>query len=412
MPVSPARQAVASLIGRALPAIILKTVAACLTSLFKVGDTRLMAFDLIAFVPHLLLRLGRSARAFAVAWLHVLLLGAQILVLACAPASYRNGRASGRLILRHIYLAMAPLLTWFLVMLSTLVSLVLIRIVVATAVSYGLSQYALEVLVRTLVLELIPLYAAIFVALRYSMPGAQRLRDRLARRQERAPGADRQQLLQTELLPRALAGTFAVLLLAALNCVVALLLTYLAVYGFSRWGLPTYTRSVGQVFSAAVTLIFALKTLFFSLAVAIVPIAASARRDADGHYRRGSDLSGVFPPLRGAAVDRNRLAARQLLLDRHGHDRASATAATVRSCRRPPAGGQEPRAEGNAVAAADVPRCCSARAAYLHLCTRRVRGQRSSLILITDDSEGVGRGYEHDLRRFCHRPRRAHRSRR
>jgi phospholipid/cholesterol/gamma-HCH transport system permease protein len=289
MPVSPARQAVASLIGRALPAIILKTVAACLTSLFKVGDTRLMAFDLIAFVPHLLLRLGRSARAFAVAWLHVLLLGAQILVLACAPASYRSARQR-QLILRQIYLATAPLLTWF-VMLSALVSLVLIRIVVATAVSYGLSQYALEVLVRTLVLELIPLYAALFVAVRFSMPGAQRMRDRLARRQERAPGADRQQLLQTELLPRALAGTFAVLLLAALNCVVALLLTYLAVYGFSRWGLPTYTRSVGQVFSAAVTLIFALKTLFFSLAVAIVPLAASAQRDADGRYHRGSDIS-------------------------------------------------------------------------------------------------------------------------
>jgi phospholipid/cholesterol/gamma-HCH transport system permease protein len=88
-----------------------------------------------------------------------------------------------------------------------------------------------------------------------------------------------------------LAGTFAVLLLAALNCVVALLLTYLTVHGFSRWGLPTYTRSVGQVFSAAVTLIFALKTLFFSLAVAIVPLAASAQRDADGRYHRGSDIS-------------------------------------------------------------------------------------------------------------------------
>ncbi|MEF8698420.1 MAG: ABC transporter permease [Candidatus Accumulibacter sp. UW20] len=248
-----------------------------------------MGFDLIAFVPHLLHRLRRSVLAFAVAWLHVLMLGAKILVIACAPASYRSARQR-QLILRQIYLATAPLLIWF-VMLSALVSLVLIRIVVATSVSYGLSQYALEVLVRTLVLELIPLYAALFVAVRFSMPGAQHLRERLARRQPQAPRGDEQQLLQTELLPRALAGTFAVLLLAALNCVVALLLAYLVVHGFSRWGLPTYTRSVGQIFSAAVTLIFSLKTLFFSLAVAIVPLAASAQRDADGAYPRGSDIS-------------------------------------------------------------------------------------------------------------------------
>ena len=46
-------------------------------------------------------------------------------------------------------------------------------------------------------------------------------------------------------------------------------------YGLSPWGLPGYTRTVGQVFDVAVTLGFLLKTLFFSLAVAVIPIAAS-----------------------------------------------------------------------------------------------------------------------------------------
>jgi phospholipid/cholesterol/gamma-HCH transport system permease protein len=45
-----------------------------------------------------------------------------------------------------------------------MVSLVVIHIVVVTAASYGLSQYALEMVVRVLVLELIPLVAALFVA--------------------------------------------------------------------------------------------------------------------------------------------------------------------------------------------------------------------------------------------------------
>jgi len=245
--------------------------------------------DLVSTLSNSLGRWGRRVRASWSAWWQVLLLGAQIMVLAFLPSSYQKGHQRHE-VLRCVYAATAPLLTWFLV-LSALISLVLIRIVVATATSYGLSQYALEVLVRTLVLELIPLYAAMFVAVRYAMPGAQRIRRLLADQQRRGIEHADPLLLRTELLPRALASVFSVLLLAAVSCVVALLLTYLTVYGFSPWGLPAYTRSVGGVFTPAVTLIFSLKTLFFSLAVAVVPLAAAAQRDAKGLYTRRSDIS-------------------------------------------------------------------------------------------------------------------------
>jgi phospholipid/cholesterol/gamma-HCH transport system permease protein len=234
-------------------------------------------------------RWGQRVRASWRAWWHMLLLGAQILVLAAVPSSYQRG-PQRHAVLSQLYLATAPLLTWFLV-LSALISVVLIRIVVATAYSYGLSQYALEVLVRTLVLELIPLYAALFVAVRYAMPGAQRVRGQLSAQQRAGQALGQGVLLTTELLPRALASVFSVLMLAALSCVIALVLTYLTVYGFSPWGLPGYTRSVGQVFTPAVTLIFTLKTLFFSLAVAVVPLAASAQQDTDGLYAQRSDIS-------------------------------------------------------------------------------------------------------------------------
>ena len=230
----------------------------------------------------------RVRAAWFSAW-RVLLIGAQIVVLACLPSSYHQG-AQRQAVWRHLYFATAPLLIAFLVF-SALVSVVLIRIVVATTYSYGLSQFALEVLVRTLVLELIPLYAALFVALRYAMPGAQALRKKLAALQRDGSTMEEQSLLRTELLPRALAAMFSVSLLAALSCVVALLLTYLTVYGFSPWGLPGYTRSVGGVFSPAVTLIFGLKTLFFSLAVAVVPLAVAAQADAQGRYSRTSDIA-------------------------------------------------------------------------------------------------------------------------
>lgn len=232
---------------------------------------------------------GRRIRASWAAWWHVLLLGAQVLVLAMTPSSYAQG-AQRSAVLRHLYRASAPLLTGFLT-LSALLSLVLIRIVVATAYSYGLSQYALEVLVRTLVLEIIPLYAAMFVALRHTMPEGQRIRKLLSQQHRQGMTHDQQTLLRNELLPRALAGIFSVLLLAAVSSVIALVLTYFNVYGFSHWALPAYTLAVGQVFTPAVVLIFSLKTLFFSLSVAIVPLAASARRDETGGFGRLSDIS-------------------------------------------------------------------------------------------------------------------------
>jgi phospholipid/cholesterol/gamma-HCH transport system permease protein len=247
------------------------------------------SMDPVSSTQDILKQWGARVRAAWFSAWRVLLIGAQIVVLAWLPSSYQKG-TQRQAVWRNLYLATAPLLTGFLV-LSALVSMVLIRIVVATAFSYGLSQYALEVLVRTLVLELIPLYAALFVALRYAMPGAQVVRKKLSTLQRNESAMEEQILLRTELLPRALATVFSVLLLAALSCVVALVLTYLTVYGFSPWGLPGYTRSVGSVFSPAVTLIFTLKTLFFSLAVAVVPLAAAAQPDAQARYSRTSDIS-------------------------------------------------------------------------------------------------------------------------
>ena len=230
----------------------------------------------------------RRRRAQLVAWWHTLQLGAQITVLMLSPSSYRGGRA--RAVLSHLVVAVLPLMPWFLV-LSALISLVIIRIVTATANSYGLSQYALELLVRTLVLELIPLFSALFVALRHAMPGAEQLRHQLDARQRagrRVPGI---QGLAGVLLPRALASVHAVVLLASLSGVVALVITYVVVHGFSPWALGAYTHDVGRVFNSVVSLIFLLKTGFFSLAVAVVPLAAAAEPDEGGRFVARSDMT-------------------------------------------------------------------------------------------------------------------------
>lgn len=199
-------------------------------------------------------------------------LGAVILVLALSPSSYSRQRWP--LLARHLYQATAPVLLWFTV-LSSLLGMVLIRIVVVTAQSYGLSQYAVDMVVRVLVLELIPLAAALFVALRITIPQSSELL--AAREAGEAPVTEgwNAHLWAQWVLPRALAGMFSVVMLAAVSCVVALVLAYLNLYGFTPWALGGYTRLVGQVFNPSVTLIFAFKTLFFALIVALIPLASS-----------------------------------------------------------------------------------------------------------------------------------------
>ncbi len=98
--------------------------------------------------------------------------------------------------------------------------------------------------------------------------------------------------MRAELLPRVAAGVFACITLAALSCVVALVMAYLGVYGFNLAGLPSYTRMFGQVFSPAVTLVFGIKTLLSSLAVAVIPLA-SALYDEGEALSQQSELGGL-----------------------------------------------------------------------------------------------------------------------
>lgn len=214
----------------------------------------------------------RAAQAWLASWWQIIHLGAVMLVLALSPASYRAARR--RHLAALLVTTCGPMLPGFTVV-TALISLIMIRIVTVTALSYGLSQYALEMVVRVLVLELIPLAAALFAALRATLPMAAEIARHRAggpidtlRRQSVDPAVD-------EVLPRVLAGMFAVLLLAALSCALTLLLAYLSVHGVTLGGFERYTRTVGRIFDPVVTLIFTLKVLLFSGAVTLIPIASA-----------------------------------------------------------------------------------------------------------------------------------------
>ena len=217
-------------------------------------------------------RWGAHAARYAAGWWRMLHLGAMAVVMALSPSTYH--RANRLATSRYIVTGTWQVLPWF-TLLTALVSLVVIRIVLVTAQSYGLSRYALEMVVRVLVLELLPLSAALFAALRASMAFDAHAMG-LASKGIPAIAATEDTLrrLRRDLVPQVAANAFAVLSLAMVSSTIVLLLAYLNVYGLSPWGLPDYTRTVGRVFDPAVTIGFVFKTVLFGLAVAVIPSAA------------------------------------------------------------------------------------------------------------------------------------------
>jgi len=216
------------------------------------------------------------------------LFGASALVIALFPSAH--SRTNLVAMAKHIYTSTWRVLPWF-TLATALFSLVLIRIVLVTALSYGLSQYALEMMVRVLVLELIPLGAALFVALRAGLAfnaGAAAPATHAGRSNEPVD-------FHNDVVPEVIASAFSVLSLAMVSSAIVLVLAYLNVYGLTLWGLVDYTRTVGRVFDPAVTAGFALKTILFGLAVAVIPMAAMLELSRQEGRTRSAASSTVQP---------------------------------------------------------------------------------------------------------------------
>jgi len=202
---------------------------------------------------HLLLRAIDHANTATKRWvlgsLRLWWHGAELCARCLSPGLYVG--ANGARVREQIYQATWPLVAGYSV-LTGLLSVVIIRIVLAAAADYGLSQFALNLLIRTLVLEVIPLLAATYVALRFTM---------VRQASARTP----------------IGAGFAVCFLAVTSAILVSGIAYLSVFGLSPWGGPAFTALIGAIFTPTVALVLVLKTLFFAGAVAVVPLV-SARR--------------------------------------------------------------------------------------------------------------------------------------
>jgi phospholipid/cholesterol/gamma-HCH transport system permease protein len=175
---------------------------------------------------------------------------------------------------RHLSAAAVEILPGF-VAVSILFSYVVVRIVGSTAREYGLSQYTTDLFVRVLVMELVPLFVALFVALRSGAALATDVALLRERGELEVPAGGGATAARQELLSRGIGVALAVLALTAVASALALVVAYFGLYGLSPWGHAAYSRAIGNVFGPVTAAGFVLKILFFALAVAVFPVSSS-----------------------------------------------------------------------------------------------------------------------------------------
>lgn len=157
---------------------------------------------------------------------------------------------------------------------ATLLGLVVAHISIAVMRDFGLTQYALELVFRALVLEIAPMLTALFVALRSGAAistevALMQVSGELEEMTKRSIDP-----FEREFVPRIVGVAFAMASLTVLGSALMLLLAYLVMYGFLPWGFDAYTRAIALVFDAATVLGFTLKCFIFGILVAMIPIAA------------------------------------------------------------------------------------------------------------------------------------------
>lgn len=224
----------------------------------------------MSWLTSFLTRRGAAALAAWRIWRDTLRFAGRALLTAATPSAYNS--ATRMVVMKQIYFTAVQILPGFTVF-AALLSFVLIQIVISTADQYGLSQYALEISMRVLVLELLPLLTALFVALRSGSAintevALMKIQGEIEALE--VSGVDTHRL---EFMPRVIGGMISVLSLTAITSVLAFILAYLALNGLQLYSFPEFTRDMGAIFNPPVILGLFLKSLVFGLAVTVIPVA-------------------------------------------------------------------------------------------------------------------------------------------
>ena len=182
-------------------------------------------------------------------------------------------RATFDVVVKQVYFTAVQILPLFLVY-AVLIAWLLINIILNTARNFGLFEFATEMSIRVLTLELMPFLAALFIALRSG--SAINTEVALMRVHNELDALEHCQVspMQFEFLPRLIGGVLSMIALAGLASLVALLLVYFTVYGFSVLGVDPFNQTIAKIFTPMLVVGFFLKSALFGLAVTLIPITA------------------------------------------------------------------------------------------------------------------------------------------
>ena len=218
---------------------------------------------------------SRSAGAFLFrprSWRRVLRFAGLAIAASVSPSTYTP--AARAVAVRQIYLTAWQILRSY-TLISALMSWILIEIVVVAARRYGIERFSLELVMSVLVLEVVPLMTALFVALRSGAAIGAEIAIACVRGDLDDRAEAESSPLHVELVPRIAGAALSVAALTTIGCLVTVWLAYTMFYGFTSAGMDEFSRIVANVFDGPELAGFILKCLLFGFAVAVIPAAAA-----------------------------------------------------------------------------------------------------------------------------------------
>ena len=221
---------------------------------------------------------ARDAVGWFLAWFRAARFAFSVVAAVLSPKLYTLRARTATT--RQIYFTAWQVLPGF-ALFATALGVVVVEITLSAARQFGLEQYALELIFRALVLELMPLLTALFVALRSGSAIATEIALMRVHGDFHDLETSGIEHFERDFVPRVAAAAVSVFALTTLACLFVLALSYVVLYGFSPWGFEPYTRTVARVFTPLALGALVMKCIAFGAVVAVIPISAGLEATRD-----------------------------------------------------------------------------------------------------------------------------------
>lgn len=182
-------------------------------------------------------------------------------------------RATFDVVVKQVYFTAVQILHVFLGY-ALVISWLIVAIILSTARDFGLTEFASEMTIRVLVLELLPFLTALFIALRSGSAINTEVALMQVNNELDALAHCKVPPMQFEFLPRLIGGVISVVVLAGLAGLLALLLAYLSIYGLTMAGFDPFTHTLSKIFDFRIVAGLVVKCALFGLAVTLIPVTA------------------------------------------------------------------------------------------------------------------------------------------